>query len=299
MFNLFKKRLVIATHSGSFHADDLFACAALKLAYPNAKIVRTRDAAIIHAADIVLDVGGMYDPAQNRYDHHQKGGAGIRDNKIPYAAFGLIWKHFGMRLCKDDREVWNRIEQKIVLSQDAIDNGVAIVKDSFAGVMPYAADQAFLAFSPSWKENENTIDRIFIEQVEKAKMLLAREIKVAADDVEGERIILNAPRKDGIVMLDISMPRYLYQNLLARDESAYFVLLPQKNGGWKAECIRKNEFTMESRRPFPESWTGLEGEALQKESGVATATFCHKGRFLAGAKTKEDALLLAEKTLSA
>jgi uncharacterized UPF0160 family protein len=38
----------------------------------------------------------------------------------------------------------------------------------------------------------------------------------------------------------------------------------------------------------------LKDEELQKISGVSDATFCHRGLFLAGAKSKEGAIKLAE-----
>ena len=41
------------------------------------------------SADIVIDVGGQYDPDAGRFDHHQRGGAGERENGIPYSSFGL------------------------------------------------------------------------------------------------------------------------------------------------------------------------------------------------------------------
>ena len=53
------KQITIATHNGSFHADDLFACATLKLLYSDATIIRTRDQALLDPADIVLDIGGV------------------------------------------------------------------------------------------------------------------------------------------------------------------------------------------------------------------------------------------------
>ncbi len=288
------KQITIATHNGSFHADDLFACATLKLLYSDATIIRTRDQALLDPADIVLDIGGVYDPEKKRFDHHQKGGAGIRENGILYASFGLIWKHFGMQLCNDDKEVWQKIENKIVIPQDAIDTGTQIVQKTFGGLSPYFGDQVFLSFSPTWKEGDEHIDDIFRTQVERAAPVLAREIKVAKDDIEGERFILNAPRENGIVMMDMAMPRYLYQNLLCKIPDVNFILLKSEKNGWKVECIRKNESTMESRIPFPQTWAGLGGAELQKVSGIATITGCHNGRFIIWADTKEDAIKAVE-----
>lgn len=59
----------ILTHSGSFQADDIFAVAILLLALGESKVVRTRDKDQIATADYVVDVGMIYDPAKNRFDH--------------------------------------------------------------------------------------------------------------------------------------------------------------------------------------------------------------------------------------
>jgi uncharacterized UPF0160 family protein len=47
--------ITIATHSGNFHADDVFACAALQLflGIDAVRIVRTREIATIEAAGVV------------------------------------------------------------------------------------------------------------------------------------------------------------------------------------------------------------------------------------------------------
>ena len=51
-----KKTLYIGTHDGKFHCDEVLACYMLR----------------IDECDIVVDVGGVYDPSTHRYDHHQK-----------------------------------------------------------------------------------------------------------------------------------------------------------------------------------------------------------------------------------
>ena len=62
----------IATHNGSFHADDVFGVAVLMLLHPGAELVRTRDEQVVAAADFAVDVGGEWDPARGRFDHHQR-----------------------------------------------------------------------------------------------------------------------------------------------------------------------------------------------------------------------------------
>jgi hypothetical protein len=36
-------------------------------------IVRSRDAEVLKDCDVVIDVGGVYEPENDRFDHHQRG----------------------------------------------------------------------------------------------------------------------------------------------------------------------------------------------------------------------------------
>ncbi len=64
----------IATHNGKFHCDEALACFMLRRLpeYSSSEVVRTRDPKVIDTCDIVVDVGGVYDPSSHRYDHHQR-----------------------------------------------------------------------------------------------------------------------------------------------------------------------------------------------------------------------------------
>ena len=66
--------VTIGTHNGTFHCDEVLACYMLKLLpeYKDASVVRTRDPALLKECDIVVDVGGEYDPSAHKYDHHQR-----------------------------------------------------------------------------------------------------------------------------------------------------------------------------------------------------------------------------------
>ena len=72
-----KKPLIspkIGTHNGTFHCDEALACFMLKQLpeYRHADIVRTRNPEELAKCDVVVDVGGVYDPEKHRYDHHQR-----------------------------------------------------------------------------------------------------------------------------------------------------------------------------------------------------------------------------------
>ena len=126
----------IVTHDSSFHTDDIFACATLLILYPDAEIIRSRDQKVIESADIVFDVGGIYDPQNKKFDHHQTGGAGKRENGIPYASFGLVWKEFGEKIC-GSKIVAEKIDIRLCQPIDAIDNGIEITKKIYKNVFPY------------------------------------------------------------------------------------------------------------------------------------------------------------------
>ncbi len=123
MFKIFSPKKTIVVHDGAFHADEICACAILSIIEDDRiKIIRSRDEHIAEKADYVLDVGGIYDHQKQRYDHHQNGGAGKRENGLEYATAGLVWKHYGKFLVKSD-ELFNRIDEQLIQPIDMIDNG--------------------------------------------------------------------------------------------------------------------------------------------------------------------------------
>ena len=81
--------MLIVTHGGKFHADDAWAVAVLMILFPDADLVRTREPAVIDSADFAVDVGGAWDPARGRFDHHQKGFDGARASGVPYASASM------------------------------------------------------------------------------------------------------------------------------------------------------------------------------------------------------------------
>lgn len=301
---IFKHKKILVTHNGTFHADDLFATATLSiLNNGNVKVIRTRDPKVIETGDYVYDVGGEYIPERNRFDHHQRGGSGKRENGIPYAAFGLVWRAFGEKIC-GSKEVADIIEKKIAEPIDAKDNGVDISRTIFPDIFPYSVESIFLSEIPTWKEENNNIDEIFNIQVNKVIELLKREIKITKDDVEGKKIILDAYEKTEdkrIIILENNFPRYLYQNTLSvLPEPVYLVYPSGHSDLWKIEAVKKSPDTMESRKAFPESWRGVfDEEKLSEISGISDIVFCHQNGFLTETKSKEGAISLAQKALIA
>src|SRR3989338_2801873 len=128
----------IATHSGSFHVDEAFACwMLLRLPeFEGAEIIRTRDLGIIAQADIAVDVGAEYDPLRCRFDHHQRGFEETFSPKheIKLSSAGLIYKHYGRQVISSitkipaeearNELILQKLYDSFIMPLDAIDNGI-------------------------------------------------------------------------------------------------------------------------------------------------------------------------------
>ncbi len=287
------------THNSRFHSDDLFAAAALRLLRPEMKFIRTRDEAVHAAAEFIFDIGGFYVPEKFQFDHHQIGRAGKRANGIDYAAFGLIWKHFGVQIAGDEK-VAAIVDQVLVSAVDAMDNGINLMEPLRDDVSPYLAFRAFMSANPTWREDVSLTDEYFYKALEFAVYILQREIINAQDAVTGYAFVEKAyevAEDKRMIMLDGSYP--FKEVLLKKEEPLYVVRPTPQSTDWKVEAIPKGRWTFENRKPFPEAWAGLKDADLAAVTGVPDAKFCHTARFLAVAKSREGAIALARLALDA
>ncbi len=305
MINPFKKRKLLVTHSGAFHADDVFATAILQIYLEKSgtgyKVIRSRDEADFARGDFVYDVGGIYDASKNRFDHHQTGKAGMRENEIYYAACGLVWKKFGKDLAGEEK-IADYLDKKVFQAIDAVDNGQDISKPVFAGVFPYSIPSVVGAFNPSWTEETIAEDDQFKKAVVFAREIIEREIIQAKGYFEAEKDIMKSyeTAKDRhLIIIEKPYLRSEILRILTRySDPVYFVYPKRHDGGWKIECVRKYFETFESRKLLPAKWAGLKGEKFAKVTGVEDAIFCHDGLFFASAQSREGAIMLAKKALN-
>ena len=301
MFSIFKKPKMIVTHDGKFHADDIFACAIITLTLDREgesyTIVRTRDENVIKKADYVVDVGGVHDVTTKRFDHHQPGGAGVRVNKIPFAAAGLTWNTYG-EILAGSAEAAADVDATLIQCIDADDNGYSLL-DLKQGIRPFRLQETLYAFRPTWKE-EQDFDTPFLKKlVPLAREIISREIIQANDRalaVTEVRKAYDAAKDKRIVVLATNYP---FQGTLTSLPEPLYAINERPTGGFKVEAVAKGPNTFELRKPLPESWAGLRSNELAKVSGVPDAIFCHNGRFMAVAGSKEGALALAQKAVEA
>ncbi|MEM8896110.1 MAG: MYG1 family protein, partial [Bacteroidota bacterium] len=166
----------IGTHNGSFHPDDVFAVACIQLleGKENVKIVRTREQETLDTCDWVVDVGREYDSERKRFDHHQPG-ASERENGIQYAAFGLIWKHYGEQLA-GSAELADKIAEKLVLPIDAHDVGITLYETNELEIHPTQLFDVIYSFKPPWQSGGD-MDTQFLHAVDFARTYLERVIE--------------------------------------------------------------------------------------------------------------------------
>jgi len=295
---------VVVTHSGDFHADDVFACAAISLwANKNkrgVKIIRSRDADVWAKADILIDVGDICDLERNKFDHHQKNGP-KRENGAPYASFGLVWKIYGEKLC-ESLDVSLRIDKNLALPVDARDNGINIsqpvVQTGGLKVYDHRTSNMISNFNAVESEGEDQ-GKQFLKAIKFAEEILKREIIQSVhleEDMKKTEKVIFEQNEPGILILD---ERIEWYEAVSRNKKIKFVVYPQKNGThWSVQCGRDDlEDYNSDRANLPASWHGLRGEELIKVSGIKDASFCTNVGWFGTARSKEGAIAMAEKSL--
>ena len=128
----------IGTHNGHFHADEALAVYMLRLLpqYTSASLVRTRDPSLLDQCHTVVDVGGVYDDAKKRYDHHQREFATtFPEHKTKLSSAGLVYMHYGKAIIaqhtklpidhSDVELLYQKLYDDFVEAIDANDNGIS------------------------------------------------------------------------------------------------------------------------------------------------------------------------------
>ncbi len=283
--------MLIGTHDGGFHADDVFAIAALLRVYPYAKVIRTREIETLAKADLRVDVGRKYSPKEGDFDHHQVEGAGTRSNGIPYAAFGLIWKTFGKQIA-GSQACADLIDKELVQPIDAMDCGKDLANPQT--IRPFTFSQLIALLNPSWKEKPD-YDKQFNKAVEVASIALERAIIHAKGKEEAEKFVRAAVKNDKDKKYIVLDNYYPWEEVVIRKSEAFYVVYPSSSGkDWTIRCVPLKCGGFENRKALPKEWGGKSDQELQKASGVADAVFCHRNYFMARAKTKEGAIKLAQ-----
>ena len=310
----FKKKIV--THDGGYHADDLMGVTILRIRWPDAELARSRNPQVWATADFLVDVGGEFDPARGKFDHHQASflaqPGSRRPSGVTYASSGLVWAHHGAQAVRRLHPALDpavvpavvaRVDQELMQYLDQVDNGDAEVAPGLYGLAALLSQLV-----PTWTETPNSkkeaaelllaafedaahLCRVFLTRVVAhavAKEQAASMIRASKTDCDGALLILpraNLPWEDVVCQ---EMPEVL------------FVVYPDSSGAShnvRTVPTRPHAFT--ARKDLPAHWAGLSGQELAVAAEEPSATFCHTKRFICGATTLDGALNMAKRALLA
>lgn len=282
------------THSGKFHADDVFSSALLL--YLNPQITITRGNQVPEGYDgIVFDIG------RGQYDHHQRDSR-VRENGVPYAAFGLLWEELGSGILGET--LAQRFDEEFVQPLDNNDNTGE--KNELASLIGN--------FNPVWDaQNQKIYDKSkltagqkecgltgeFLHAVRIAGLILenkfARYRADARADEKIEQVLAMQETQGGDARI-LVLPEFVPCQKRLKETDIAFVIFPSNRGGY---CIQpqKKPDSMNYKCSFPKQWLGLENEELQEATGLASAGFCHKGGFLMTVGDEADAIRACEISL--
>ena len=278
------------THSGKFHADDVFSSALLL--YLNPQITITRGNRVPEGYDgIVFDIG------RGRYDHHQRDSR-VRENGVPYAAFGLLWEELGSGILGE--ALAQRFDEEFVQPLDKNDNtGEKNELASLIGNFNPVWDETEAADGVTEEKRDRGLSVGFLRAVQVAGMVLENKFaRYRADARADEKInqVLAMQETQGGDARILVLPEFVPCQKRLKETDTAFVIFPSNRGGYCIQSQKKPD-SMNYKCSFPKQWLGLENEELQKATGLASAGFCHKGGFLMTVGDEADAIRACEISL--
>jgi len=309
----------IGTHSGTFHCDEALACFMLKQLpqFADAHITRTREAELLNQLDIIVDVGGVYDPARHRYDHHQIGFTETLDenHSIKLSSAGLVYKHFGREIIKNHikeisvnelEAIFYKVYDEFIEAIDGIDNGVDRYPQEIRPRYRVHTDLSSRVgnLNPRWNDPQPNQDG----QFSKAMRLAGEEF---LDSIEyyfrgwlpAQSLVKEAIEKryeihpsGQIVCLHQYCPwrDYLFEveRELKVDPLIKYVLFGDTAGtSWRVQCVPESSSSFKNRLDLP--WKGFRDDQLSEHSGIPGGIFVHISGFIGGNKTYEGTLAMA------
>lgn len=310
--------MIIATHSGKFHADDVWAVTVLDIVFPGCELIRTRDPERILQADFAVDVGGISDPHSGRFDHHQKGFSGARQSGVVYASAGLVWKEHGARCVEllaqrhagyavsreEARHIAYAIDTDVVQYLDMSDTGAA--RNAPGG---YGMSAIISGFNPTWIDEQQAgsviaADAMRLQQFRRAMTFVAdvvlNQVKYRVGSLRAvEQVRQGELLEDGRLLflkngalpwsslVRIEMPKVLFVISYSIPDDRYML-----------HTVSAAAESFASRKDLPSPWAGLRDAQLAEATGVPDAMFCHNNLFIAAAKSYEGILKMARSALA-
>jgi uncharacterized UPF0160 family protein len=309
-------KVTIGTHSGTFHTDEVVAVMIIRLSEKNkdAVIMRTRDINKLNKCDIVVDVGGIFDPNILRFDHHQKGcieswfKPSLWDwfyPRVMLSSAGMVWRHFGQDIIKElfpvlnDTQVlcvWKKVYTSWIMEIDKQDttgkkwNGPSLMR-------------TISTLNPLDGATDDDRDTAFLKAVELARMMfypyLTSLVEAEKNKEKSILIVKSATifSNGDIMELPSKCISSLFK-LIPRGKLPLYLISPDSNGTWMVYAVPIKPDSHISRLPLPLLWRGLRNQELSDKSGINNCVFVHLSGFIGGHLNREGAIKMAETAIT-
>lgn len=283
---------------------------------------------MLESLDAVVDVGGVYDPSRDRFDHHQKGFSEVfghvsRSTKLSSA--GLVYKHYGLEIIAkeiqqdkghpDVYKLYLAVYKSFIEAIDAIDNGVSQYD---VDIPPNYLNNTSLSsrigrLNLDWTDPDQSIEKEN-EAFQRAMVLAGNEFVEsihfhAKSWLPARSVVMDclAARKDidssgEIILLPRPCPWKLHifeleEEMKIDPSIKYVIYQDDRSGNWRVQAVAVSPDKYQSRKPLLFQWRGLTGEELSEVAAIRGCIFVHMSGFIGGNRSYEGALAMAKSSL--
>ncbi len=304
--------IIIQTHSGKFHADDVVAVTLLSNYFNSldvdVSIIRSRDPKTFSKSDILVDVGGKYDPEARRFDHHQKSCSETWNDtsKIPLSSVGMVWKHYGKlilsclveerSLSEEDLEnLLSKIYFNLIIELDANDNGISNVDGGKRNYWSNLNLPSIISSCNGKEINDEEQD----EKFKKAMIMVTQILEIKFRDIIDSYINFKTDLKIVESLIDPELEYLIIPLQIPTIYKCLSELDPKFNIKFLIFC-KDDEITVKTRgkKMFQNLVDILPDTILrQKLTTPEDLIFVHKNLFIAKCKTIQTALEIIKYSL--
>eukprot|EP00768_Dysnectes_brevis_P002332 gnl/Dysnectes_brevis/1774_a2030_2712.p1 GENE.gnl/Dysnectes_brevis/1774_a2030_2712~~gnl/Dysnectes_brevis/1774_a2030_2712.p1 ORF type:complete len:273 (+),score=54.17 gnl/Dysnectes_brevis/1774_a2030_2712:201-1019(+) len=248
------------------------------------------------------------------------------DPVIVLSGAGLIYHHFGRDLIHrtypelstaDLEWVYQTHYTNFVKAVDAIDNGISatVLPDGTTdGLVTRYVNSTHLnarisALMPQWNGPSSvTFDSQFLLAVQLAGEEFSQHLdRLVKHGLPARQIAEQAMARrreyfpsGSVLVVEQYAPILEYVPEFEEEAGqVLFVVMPNSaRSDWRIRAMPVEIGRFELRKSLPAAWCGIRDTELQALTGTTTANFVHKAGFTGGAKTREDALIMAKLAIS-
>ena len=288
-----RRTIHVAVHNSKFHLDEMMALAIISQVV-ECTYARSRSEEVWATADVLVDVGGTYNPEAGIYDHHFRGGPKHLDN-TPMAATGLVWESLQYKISEKflgDRtdlyeKFMEKVRQEIILPVDSADNGVNKGETTMSLGMVVSTFNTF---------DRDKVDEQFAFCLRFVSQYFGQYCeKLAETLILQDEVLQLVKAQEGPVFI---MPRLMpwlatYQESPDSFDKFKVAIFPDVSGnGYRIQTFPVNggnQFSM--RCPAPKEFWGFRRNLDTPVYGneVDMFHFVHQGGFIGGVTTDDEA----------